>query len=98
MLICVGAIGDLTVIFTYHICKILTELCDKFLYQLCDDPVNGTLPAPENVLSGRYTLVKTLSFVFLKDKLSVEAKAFLDFVRSKEGRKILEANGYLSVE
>lgn len=60
--------------------------------------VNGVLPTPDNVLGGRYPLVKTLAFVFRKDKLPARAKAFLDFVRSKEGEKILRVNGYLPAE
>ena len=54
--------------------------------------IDGVLPTPENVLSGRYPLVKALAFAFLKDKLPAGAKAFLDFVRSKDGEKILRAN------
>lgn len=60
--------------------------------------VNGVSPTPENVGSGKYPLVKSLRFVFPKDKLPGGAKAFLDFVRSKEGEKILRASGYLPVE
>ena len=58
--------------------------------------VNGISPNPENVIKGSYVLVKTLYFVFKKDKLPPEAKAFMDFVRSKQGQKILKENGYLS--
>ena len=57
--------------------------------------VNGVPPTPKNVRSGRYPLVKTLAFVFLQENLPAGARAFLEFVRSREGRKILEANGYL---
>lgn len=60
--------------------------------------INGVLPTPENVLRGRYPLVKLLTFAFLKDTLPAGAKAFLDFVRSKDGEKILRANGYLPHE
>jgi phosphate transport system substrate-binding protein len=60
--------------------------------------VSGVPPTAENVSSGRYALVKTLAFVFLKDKLPAGTKAFLDFVRSREGEKILRANGYLPGE
>ena len=56
---------------------------------------NGMSPTPENVKSGSYPLVKTLSFVFLKHKLPSDAKTFLDFVQSQKGEKILRANGYL---
>jgi phosphate transport system substrate-binding protein len=57
--------------------------------------VNGVLPSPENVLSGRYPLVKTLAFVYRQDRLPAGATAFLDFVRSRQGGQILKANGYL---
>lgn len=60
--------------------------------------VNGVLPTPENVLHGRYPLVKTLAFAFPKDKLPPGGKAFLDFVRSREGERVLRANGYLPAE
>ena len=57
--------------------------------------VNGVFPTAENVLRGRYSLVKTLAFVFFQDKLPAEANAFKDFVRSKAGEKILKASGYV---
>lgn len=60
--------------------------------------VNGVAPTHENVSNGKYRLVKTLAFVFLKDKLPAGVKAFLDFVRSSEGKKILNVNGYLPGE
>jgi phosphate transport system substrate-binding protein len=56
---------------------------------------NGVLPTRENVLSGRYPLVKTLAFAFRKDTVPAGAKAFLRFVQSREGGKVLRANGYL---
>ncbi|MFQ5899890.1 MAG: substrate-binding domain-containing protein [Candidatus Methylomirabilia bacterium] len=60
--------------------------------------VNGVLPTPESVRSGKYPFVRTLAFVFLKDRVPDEARAFLDFVRSAEGEKILIANGYVLVK
>lgn len=60
--------------------------------------VNGVPPTPENVRNGKYPLVKTMAFVFSRDKLAAKAKAFMDFVRSREGGKILRANGYLPAE
>jgi phosphate transport system substrate-binding protein len=58
---------------------------------------NGVLPTPGNIRSGLYPLVKTLSFAFVREKLSDTAVAFLEFAQSKEGEKILRANGYLPV-
>lgn len=60
--------------------------------------VNGVFPLAQNVLGGKYPLVKTLSFGFRKDELSAAARAFIDFVRSKEGAKIMRVHGYLPGE
>jgi len=58
--------------------------------------INGVAPALDNLASGKYQLYKTLTFVYRKDKLPTEARAFMNFVRSREGEKILKANGYLA--
>lgn len=60
--------------------------------------LNGVLPTPESVLSGRYPLVKTQAFVFRPDGLPAGARAFMDFVRSREGERILRTNGYVPTE
>jgi len=57
--------------------------------------VNGMLPSADNVLAHSYPLVQTQAFVFLPQRLSAAAKAFMDFVRSAEGESILRANGYM---
>jgi phosphate transport system substrate-binding protein len=59
--------------------------------------INGLPPSPENLLNGSYPLGRELSFIFREKALPKEAKSFLDFVRSDEGRKILKSNGYLPV-
>jgi phosphate transport system substrate-binding protein len=59
---------------------------------------NGVAPTPENVLGGRYPLVKMLAFVFRQETLPATAKAFMDFVRSVDGATLLKANGYLPAE
>ena len=59
---------------------------------------NGVHPTPEDVQRGRYPLVRRLAFVFRKERLPAEAGAFMAFVRSKEGEKILRASGYISGE
>jgi phosphate transport system substrate-binding protein len=60
--------------------------------------VNGVLPTADTIRAGSYPLVLTHAFVFLPQKLSAEAKAFLDFVRSPEGERLLQTNGYLPGE
>jgi phosphate transport system substrate-binding protein len=57
--------------------------------------LNGLLPSPENLLNGSYPLGRELSIIFREKTLPKEAKSFLDFIRSEEGRKILKSNGYL---
>ncbi|HSB80958.1 MAG TPA: substrate-binding domain-containing protein [Candidatus Methylomirabilis sp.] len=59
---------------------------------------NGIAPTLEGVRAGRYPLVKTLTLVFRKERLSVEALAFLCFICSKDGAKVLHAQGYLPGE
>ena len=54
--------------------------------------LNGIEPTPENVRSGRYPWVKELSFLY-KGELSDQAKRFVEYVLSSEGRTIVEANG-----
>lgn len=57
--------------------------------------VNGVAPTLKNLETGRYPLHKTLTFIFRKEKLHPAAREFLDFTRSKEGKRILKASGYL---
>jgi phosphate transport system substrate-binding protein len=56
---------------------------------------NGALPTLANIRSGAYSLVKTLAFAFVEERLPDSAIAFLKFVRSKDGEKILRARGCL---
>lgn len=60
--------------------------------------LDGVAPTRENVLSGAYPLAKTLAFAFRSDTLPAGAKAFLEFVRSSAGRRVLEQYGYLPAE
>lgn len=57
--------------------------------------VNGVAPTVKNLKNGSYPLHKPLAFVYRKDRLPEGARLFIDFVRSKEGEKILKTNGYL---
>lgn len=60
--------------------------------------LNGVAPTRENVRNGTYGLVKTLALVFMADRLPSQAKAFIEFVGSAEGARVLAANGYLPAE
>ena len=55
--------------------------------------IDGVEPTPANVASGRYPYAKTL-FLVAKSKPSPLTRAFLDFVVSPAGQKILEATGW----
>jgi phosphate transport system substrate-binding protein len=57
--------------------------------------VNGVFPSAKNVTNGTYPLFKTLSFVYRPEKVTPAAKAFLEFARSAEGKKILTKYGYV---
>jgi phosphate transport system substrate-binding protein len=56
---------------------------------------NGVLPTLASVRAGSYPLVTTLAFAFVERGLPDEAAAFLEFVRSPDGEKILLARGCL---
>ena len=54
--------------------------------------VNNVAPTAENMKSGKYPLVKELSFVY-KGELPPQYKSFVDFVRSADGEAIIRDNG-----
>jgi phosphate transport system substrate-binding protein len=54
--------------------------------------VEGVLPTTENVLAGRYHLVRPLLFV-TKGASTAAAQAFVDFVLSPEGQGLLATEG-----
>jgi phosphate transport system substrate-binding protein len=57
--------------------------------------VNGVAPTLANAENGSYPLLKPLAFVYHRGKLSPAAREFLAFVRSREGARIMRANGCL---
>lgn len=59
------------------------------------DGIPATL---DNVASGQYPLTRELAFVFRADKLSPEAKAFMAFVFSDAGKRILRENKYAPLQ
>jgi phosphate transport system substrate-binding protein len=55
-------------------------------------PIEGAHPTAENVLAGRYTLVRPLLFV-TKGAAGPAAQKFVDFVLSPAGQRLLETEG-----
>jgi len=55
--------------------------------------IAGVEPTPENVKSGRYPLIKHFHLVLPKE-LSPDVEEFVRFVKSPQGRKILEDTGH----
>lgn len=60
--------------------------------------IDGVEPTAENVLSGKYELVIDYAFVYKHGGLSEDAKRFIDFVFSSEGRSLLEGRGLIAVD
>lgn len=56
--------------------------------------IDGVLPTPEAIASGRYPFVKSLAFVTVGPPTG-EAAAFIAFTQSPAGRAVIEAHGCL---
>ena len=74
------------------------RLAFEFNQPIAQGGRNGVPPIEEHIRSGQYPLVHTLAYVFRQDKLSSEAKAFIDFTRSAAGEAVIRVNGYLPSE
>lgn len=59
--------------------------------------VNDVEPTIDNMKNGKYPWVKKLSFVY-KAELTQQAKAFIEYVNSPEGVKIVEENGGAAIQ
>jgi phosphate transport system substrate-binding protein len=59
--------------------------------------VNDIIPSKETVNSDTYPLARPL-FMYTSGEPVGVVKQFLDFVMSEEGQKLVEENGYISVE
>jgi phosphate transport system substrate-binding protein len=59
---------------------------------------NGVFPSQDTVGDGTYPLSRQLAFIYRENTLPEEAKAFLDFVFSDTGGKILRNHNYLPVK
>ena len=58
--------------------------------------LDGIEPTVENVLSGEYTITRTLYLITNGEPDELE-KAFIDFVLSEEGQNIVEELGYIKI-
>lgn len=59
--------------------------------------VDGFAPTPENCKSGNYPIVRPLYFLTKKQPTG-SVKEFIDFCTGSEGQKIVQEEGYLSIE
>ncbi len=59
---------------------------------------NGIEPGLESLRNGTYPLTRVLSFVYREENLPESAKAFLNFVYSDAGQRIMASKNYLSVQ
>lgn len=57
--------------------------------------VNGVAPTVKNLENGSYPLMKPLLLVFSRERIPAAAREFIAFVRSRDGARLLRANGYL---
>lgn len=57
--------------------------------------LNGIAPSEANVASGKYRLTRD-AFLILGTAPSAQAKAFIDFVKSPEGKAVIKANGAIA--
>lgn len=60
--------------------------------------LNGVAPSLSGPDASRYPTWLTLHFVFKPLELPPQAKAFIEFARSAEGRRLLRANGVQPIE
>lgn len=59
--------------------------------------VDGIMPSSETVKNGTYPVTRSFNVAFRKD-ISAAAEDFLDFVMSKQGKNIVEAEGYIGMD
>ena len=59
--------------------------------------IDGVEPTNENIMSGRYPLTEYVYILIRKEPSELE-KAFMHFVLSEEGQKIMEDMGYIRIK
>lgn len=59
--------------------------------------LDGNAPTAKNIYNGTYRVVRPLGIVVKREPAGL-AKAFLDFVFSKNGQRVMEKNGYAAAK
>lgn len=59
-------------------------------------PVNGVMPTEKTVKDGSYPLSRKL-YMYTNGKASGNVGAYIGFIQGSEGQKIVEANGFISL-
>ncbi|HQP30363.1 MAG TPA: phosphate ABC transporter substrate-binding protein [Deltaproteobacteria bacterium] len=62
-----------------------------------DITVDGVKSTRENILSGKYPLSRSL-YMYTNGKPKGDIKAFIDFVLGKEGKQIIEGEGFVGLK
>jgi phosphate transport system substrate-binding protein len=62
-----------------------------------DVPVDGVQATKETILSGKYPLSRAL-YMYTNGAPAGDVKKFVDFVLSKEGKKIIETEGFVGLK
>lgn len=60
--------------------------------------IDGVAPTTSNVSSGKYPYAITLYLVYKKDTYKAAVKDFIEFVFSREGKKLLSDNGHVTLQ
>ncbi|MGI6074914.1 MAG: substrate-binding domain-containing protein [Pyramidobacter sp.] len=58
--------------------------------------INGAVASPENIKNGSYKVARPFNIV-VKGELKAPARAFLNFILSKEGQEVIVKNGYIAI-
>ena len=60
--------------------------------------LDGVAPSTYTVKNGSYKLQRPFNIAYIDGKLNDVAKDFISFIMSKEGAKVVDAEGYISID
>lgn len=58
--------------------------------------INGVVASPENIKNGSYKVARPFNII-VKGELKAPARAFLNYILSKEGQQVIAKNGYIAI-